>query len=151
MEISELRLSVENYPTDLALKFELGKRYAALGEHDEAIGLLQEAKNDARYRGQALALLGSAFRAMDWNDEAVATYRQALESASTMSEDLRLELTYGLLCALQAKADRERDLGAAEEAEKLASAIAIENFSYRDIRPRRENLKKLVLALKQGG
>jgi len=151
VEIEEFQLAVENYPTDLSLKFELGKRFAELGQHDEAIGLLQEAKNDARYRGAALALLGGAFRSMDWNDEAIATYRQALESASTMSEDLRLELRYGLLCALQAKSDRERDLGAAEEAEKLASSIAIENFSYRDIRARREDLKKLVLALKQPG
>lgn len=150
MEIAELKLAVENYPTDLSLKFELGKRYAELRQFDEAIGLLQEAKNDARYRGQSLALLGGAFREMDWNDEAIATYHQALGASASISDDLRIELRYGLLCALQAKAERERDLAAAEEAEKLASAIAIENFSYRDIRPRREELKKLVLSLRPG-
>ncbi len=151
LEITELKASVENYPTDLSLKFELGKRYYELGNYDEAIGLLQEAKADARFRGHALALLGSAFRAMDWNDEAIATYRQALENAPSLSEELRLDLRYGLMSSLGAKAEQEKDLSAAEEAEKLASSIAIENFSYRDIRQRREDLKKLVLSLRQGG
>lgn len=151
MEISELKLAVENYPTDLSLKFELGKRYAEMGENDEAIALLQEAKADARYRAQALAMLGSAFRGMDWCDEAIATYRQALEGGTNIQEELRQELRYGLMSALGAKAEQDRDLAAAEEAEKLASSIAIENFSYRDIRQRREELKKLVQSLRQGG
>jgi hypothetical protein len=87
---------------------------------------------------------------MEWFDEAVATYHQSLDSSSTLNDDLKLELRYGLMCSLASKAESERDLAAAEEAEKLASAIAIEQFSYRDIRDRRETLKKLVQELKQG-
>jgi hypothetical protein len=149
-EVAELKASVEAYPTDMSLKFELGKRYAEAGDHDQAIGLLQEAKGDARYRGQALALLGRAFQSMGWHDEAIATFHQALDGKAQFNEDLRLDLRYGLMCSLASKAELERDLAAAEEAEKLASSIAIEQFSYRDIRDRREQLKKLVLELKQG-
>lgn len=150
IEVSELKAAVEAYPTDTSLKFELGKRYSEAGNYDQAIGLLQEAKGDARFRGQALALLGQAFQSMQWLDEAIATYHQALDAKAAMNEDLQFELRYGLMSSLAAKAESERDLGAAEEAEKLASAIAIEQFSYRDIRDRREKLKKLVLELKQG-
>ena len=150
IEVSELKAAVEAYPTDLPLKFTLGKRYFDAEEYDQAIGLLQEAKGDARFKGQALSLLGRAFHAMEWNDEAIATYRQALDPKASLSDELRLELRYGLLCTLESKAAAERDLEAAEEAEKLASSIAIEQFSYRDIRDRRETLKKLVLELKQG-
>lgn len=150
LEIAELKLSVENYPTDLSLKFELGRRNFDLGLFDEAIGLLQEAKGDARYRGHALALLGRSFQSMGWHDEAIATYRQAIDAQGTLSEELGLELRYGLMCSLAEKSALEQDLSLAEEAEKLASSIAIENFSYRDIRQRREDLKKLVLTLRQG-
>ena len=149
IEVGELKASVEAYPTDMSLKFELGKRYAEMGDHDQAIGLLQEAKGDARYRGQALALLGRAFQSMGWHDEAIATFHQALDGKAQLHEELRLDLRYGLMCSLASKAELERDLAAAEEAEKLASSIAIEQFSYRDIRDRREQLKKIVLELKQ--
>jgi hypothetical protein len=150
IEVAELKASVDAYPTDMSLKFELGKRYAEARDFDQAIALLQEAKGDARFRSPAMALLANAFAAMGWHDEAIATYRQALENVSTLTEDLRLELRYGLMNSLASKADTERDLSAAEEAEKLASSIAIEQFGYRDIREFRERLKKLVLELKQG-
>lgn len=150
IEVAELKASVEAYPTDMSLKFELGKRYVEARDYDQAIALLQEAKNDARYRGQAMAMLAQAFAAMGWHDEAIATYHQALDGGSTLSEDLRLELRYGLMSSLTSKAEGERDLASAEEAEKLASSIAIEQFGYRDIREYREKLKKLVQELKQG-
>lgn len=151
IEVKELKSAVEAYPTDLTLKYELGRRYFESADYDQAIALLQEAKNDARFRSQALALLAQSFGAMQWNDEAIATYRQAIEGKGTMSEELRLELRYGLMTSLASKAEAERDLASAEEAEKLASSIAIEQFGYRDIREKREQLKKLVLDLKQGG
>lgn len=150
IEVSELKAAVEAYPTDLPLKFELGNHYFEAGDFDQSIGLLQEAKGDARFRSQSLSLLGQAFYAMEWNDEAIATYHQAIDAKTAPSTELKLELRYGLLRALEAKANAERDLAAAEEAEKLASQIAIEQFSYRDIRDRREALKKLVLELRKG-
>ncbi|MDQ7012613.1 MAG: tetratricopeptide repeat protein [Planctomycetota bacterium] len=151
IEIGELKASVEAYPTDLVLKFQLGKKYFDKQDYDQAIALLQDAKGDARYRARALSLLGQSFAAMDWHDEAIATYRQALEDKATLSDDLQMELRYGLLISLAAKAEADTDLASAEEAEKLASTIAIEQFGYRDIRERREVLKKLVASLKQGG
>ena len=151
MEIGEYIAAAEAYPTDLSIRFELGKRFFTLGDYDRAIGLLQESKGDARFRVASLDYLGRAFLSMSWNDESIATFRQALQSHPTHSDETGLAIRYGLMQALAAKASGERDLSSAEEAEKLASSIAIEQFSYRDIRARREALKSLVAELRKGG
>ena len=61
-----------------------------------------------------------------------------------------MELRYGLLTSLQTKAETDRDLAVAEGADKLASAIAIQLISYRDVRARRDTIKKLMADLKKG-
>src|SRR5262249_10236495 len=82
-------------------------------------------------------LLGQAFMKITWIDEAVHTFRQAIDTYKVTNDDTGLALRYGLLSALQAKAEGDRDLAIAEEADKLASAIAVQQFTYRDIRARR--------------
>ena len=149
LEVAELLAAIEAYPTDLSLKFELGKRYFALKDYEKAIPLLQEAKGDPRFRAHALGQLGHAFQAIDFVDEAITTFRQAIDAHRSTSDETGMELRYGLMAALQTKAEHERDLPSAEEAEKLASAIAIEQFGYRDVRRRREELKQLVVELRQ--
>jgi hypothetical protein len=52
--------------------------------------------------------------------------------------------------SLLSRAEDQSDLANAEEAYKIASSIAIQNISYKDIRTRREELKALVSRLKQG-
>lgn len=143
LELSEYKLRVENYPTDLARKFELGKRCFWLGKHNDAIDLFQEVQSDPKNRGLALNYLGQSFLAISWNDEATETFRRALEMRDQLPETM-LELRYWLMVALQNKAAEHRDLATAEEADKIASSIAVQSISYRDIRARREQLKKLV-------
>ncbi|MFN9969726.1 MAG: tetratricopeptide repeat protein, partial [Phycisphaerae bacterium] len=79
LEVAELRLCVENYPTDLTWKYELGRRYFELGNFEDAIGQFQEAQNDPRVRGRVLHMLGMSFLRCDLADEAVETLRRALE------------------------------------------------------------------------
>lgn len=150
MEIEEYKLRVEHYPTDLGMKFELGKRLFEAGDTDGAIALFQESQQDAKRRVDSLNYLGQAFVKINWIDEAVHTYRQAIETYKIGTDEMGLGLRYGLLSALHAKAEAERDLAVAEEADKLASAIAVQQFNYRDIRARRDGLKKLIGELKKG-
>lgn len=149
MELQEYRLRVENYPTDVGLKFELGKREFDLGNNEQAIALFQESQQDPRNRTVSMTYLGQAFSRMGWVDEAIDTFRKACEWHQDMNDATGMELRYALLCALQAKAATDRSLEAAQEAEKLASSIAIQQISYRDIRDRRDALKKLVSELRQ--
>ncbi len=65
-------------------------------------------------------------------------------------ESLSMEIRYGLLCSLQARAIEQRSLPDAEEAYKFASAIAMKQINYRDIRLKREELKKLTGEIRQG-
>jgi len=150
LEIEEFRLRAEAYPTDLSIKFDLGRRLFSAGRHQDAIPLFQEAQNDVKLRASARGHLARAFQAIDWIDEAIQTYRQALEAHPDKLDDLGMELRYGLMTALQKKAEDERDLEAAREADELASSIAIQQFDYRDIHTRRGALKKLIAELKQG-
>ena len=149
LEIAEYRLRIENYPTDLKLKFGLGKLFFAQGEHEDAIAMFQESQNESRHRVASRSFLGRSFLAIGWIDEAVQTLRDAMDVHKVHSDDTGLELRYFLLTALQMKAEQDRDLAAAEEADKLSSAIAIQQISYRDIRDRRDAIKTLILSLRQ--
>ncbi|MCA9287623.1 MAG: hypothetical protein KDA05_03510 [Phycisphaerales bacterium] len=167
MEIEESKLKVENYPTDLTKKFELGSRLfelarlrqsddadAAKGLYEQVIPLLQEAKSDPRARSAASNYLGQAFAAIGWNDEAIDTFRGAIEHHDDPTNERGMELRYGLMLSLKGKAASgggPTAIAACEEAEKLASAIAIQQFNYRDIRDQREALKKRLEELRAGG
>ncbi len=148
-EVEELKLQVENYPTDLGLKFELGKRCFAKGEYDGAIELFQIAQDDAKHRRGVLNYMGQAFLKLGgWEDAAIETFRRALSEMPDQNTDLGMELRYFLMCALEDKARTAKDLEAAQDADKLAAGIAIQKFNYRDIRDRREAIKALIEELK---
>jgi len=149
MELEEYRLRVQNYPTDVALKYELGRREFDLGNYDEAIALFQESQHDPRSRSQSLRMLGESFLQKGWIDEAIDTFRGAIEKHGVDGDEMGRELRYGLMIALQRKAQDEESLEAAVEAEKLASSIAIQQINFKDIRERRDALKKLVSTLRE--
>ena len=142
---------VAAYPTDLSKKYELGKAYFALARYEDAIGMFQEAQNDVKRRTEVLGYLGKCFQNIGWQDAAIDTYRKALDSRPEMEDETTMELRYGLMSALQAHAGEQRDIEAADEAYKLASTIAMQNFNYRDIRERRVAAKALLDELKAAG
>ena len=151
MEVQEYKARVEAYPTDLSLKYELGRRLFEQGHHEEAIALFQESQHDPKNRSKSMDYLGQSFLAIGWTTEAIDTFRGALEQHPDESDEMGMGLRYGLLTALQMMAEEERELDAAQEAEKLASSIAIQQINYRDIRTRRDTLKKLIAELKAAG
>ncbi len=148
LEIEELKLRVENNPTDLSFKYELGVRHFQLGESEEAIAMFQEAQNDPKSRARSLNYLGQSFLKMGWADEAVDTLRRALESVEMPNDDLGLDVRYWLMQAMERKAQDHKDLTTAEEAYKVASGIAMQQINYRDIRARRDALQALVKELR---
>ena len=147
-ERDEFAERVDNYPTDLALKFELGVRQFQLGEHEGAIEQFQVAQGAAGKAAIALSYLGRSFEALGWLDEAEDTFRRAVEAHQPDGDDLALELRYGLMSTLQRKAAENRDADAANEAFRLASGIAIKQINYKDIRERRTTLQELVKELR---
>ncbi|MBX9736804.1 MAG: hypothetical protein K2X32_07750, partial [Phycisphaerales bacterium] len=151
LELAEYEALVNAYPTDLRHKYELGLRYLAAGRQTDAIGQLQQAKSDGKLKHQANLKLGLAFLSIDWLDEAVETLRAGVADYPDPNDDTGMELRYELTDALFKKAVATRDLASAEEADKLASAIAMQNIAYKDIRNKRTQVKAFINELKQQG
>jgi len=149
-ELKEYAERVDHYPTDLQLKYELGKRYQELGQHDKAIEQFQVAQHAPGIANTVANLLGQSFLAMGWLDESADTFRRALSEHEFQGDELGLNLRYNLMTTLTRQAEEHRSLEAAEEAFKLASGIAIQQIGYRDIRERREKLQALVKELRTG-
>jgi len=147
LELGEYKLRVDNYPSDLARRFELGKRYFAVGQYHEAIEQFQESQQEPRNRAASMMMLGQSFQKIAWNEEAIDTFRHAADLKDLLP-DTYMEIRYFLMTALQAKADTERDIPSAEEADRLASSIARQQMSYKDIRVRREAIKNLLIKLR---
>lgn len=147
-ELEEFKLRVDAYPTDQKWKFEVARRAYELGDIDTAIPLFQQAQQDTRYRVQALSMLGEAFLKIDYVDEALQAIQEALEAHKVTTDDVGMGLNYSMMVALQAKAQRERDVQAITTADKIASTIAMQQFNYRDIRQRRDAIKKLLAELR---
>ncbi|MEM9082229.1 MAG: tetratricopeptide repeat protein, partial [Planctomycetota bacterium] len=148
IEVREITERVQNYPTDLALKYELGRLHYEAGEYEQAIEQFQLAKGAKGKRGRVLLLLGESFLELGWADESVATFRQAIEQHRTMDDDLGLAFRYGLMRALRTRAENEEDVSAADEAFDIASKIAVEQIGYKDIREQREVIMELRKKLK---
>jgi len=132
-ELAEYTDRVTNYPTDLALKYELGRRQFLAGQYDEAIASLQVAQRDPRRRIAALTYLGQAFIHKDWLREAADTFERALESQ--MTEDRAKEIRYLLGDVLER-------MGQTERAQDCFSEVAQMDYNYRDVRDRLEMIRK---------
>lgn len=150
MELEELRLRSANYPTDLGLKLDVGIRLFLLGKDEEAIPMFQDARTDPKNKARALNYLGQAFLRMGWADESAETLREALAGLETQSDEAGLDIRYHLMNALERKARDHADAAVAEEAYRIASSIAVQQMSYRDVRAKRDELQKLAKELKSG-
>lgn len=148
MEIEEFEERVGNYPTDMQLQYELGRRKFLNDDYEGAISHLQRAKESTRIAIRVLNVLAQCFLALGWNDEAEQTYREAIDGHDVQSDDLALELRYGLMQSVARRAEADEDLDAAKEALNLAGKIAMQQIDYKDVRERREHLQALTKKLK---
>jgi len=148
IEIAEYQERVANYPTDMSLRYELGRRSFEAGDFENAIQQLQEARSAPTVAEKSMLMLAQAFEKLEWFNEAESTYREAIEMHENQSDDLGVEMRYGLMSVLEARARDEKKLEVAEEAMKLASSIAIQRIGFRDIRDRRQALQDLVKELR---
>lgn len=131
-ELDEYKERCANYPTDLGLKFELGRRQFLSGQYDEAIASLQTAQRDPRRGLRARSLIGQSFVKKGWLGMAVETFEKALDSEST--EEFTMELRYFLGDVLD-------NMGQLERAQEQFSTVAQLDYNYRDVRQRIENIR----------
>jgi len=131
-ELDEYAERVVNYPTDLSLKYELGRRQFAVGRIDDAISSLQQVRRDPARRVQATTLLGRAFASKGWFQEAADQFRLVLENELTDEKSVEILYYYGDVLEKTEKFD---------EAVKQYSRIAQIDFNYKDVRKRIDRIR----------
>lgn len=118
----------ERYPTDLAIRFELGVLYYNLGRISEAIPELQRGENNPHKRIQSMLYSARCFTARNMDDMAARKLQAALKEKLAFDEE-RKELLYTLGCVLE-------KMGKTEEAMEQFKHIAEVDFGYRDVAAR---------------
>ena len=136
-ELEILDEQAKQYPNDLAIKYNLGRRHFALGEHDESIPHFQQAQQDPKLKHKARLYLGRAFLESGFSEEAAGTLRELAEDERHKDEAMK-EYRYWFGRALEANHEHE-------EAAATYSKVAQSDFNYRDTRDR---LKKVRAAAK---
>lgn len=141
-EIKEYTERSKNYPTDLGMKYELGRRLFAAGKYDDAIGMLQQAKNDPRRFVNVMNYLGQAFMKKGWWQEAIDTFQNVMKR--DLPEQHVKAVRYNLgTCYEQLGKDRN-DVTELHRAEEEYSGVAQTDFNYKDVRQRLEEVRNLI-------
>jgi len=134
-ELAEFTERAANYPTDLTIKFGLGRRQYLLGHYDEAIGTLQQARRDSRNSLRASVMLAKAFEKKGMHDrEAADTLEDALKS-SQLLEEQEMEIRY-LLGKIYIKMNQ------LPKAEEQLSRVTQLDYNYEDARVLLEQIRQ---------
>jgi hypothetical protein len=135
-ELEILRERMQNYPTDLKLKYQVGMSLFRLQQHHEAIPLLQAAQGDPKYRTRAQLYMGRAFFETGAFDQATDVLREALEGYE-LTDDTSKELMYRLGIAHQSA-------GRLQEAKEVFGKLMRIDYNYAngDVRRRVDELNK---------
>jgi tetratricopeptide (TPR) repeat protein len=124
-KLAECRQRVEKYPTDLAIRFELGQLYFSAGKVSEAIGELQKAQQNPNKRIASMSLLAQCFAKRGMNDSAVRTLQNAIKEKPGFDEEKK-DLIYHLGCVFE-------KMGKKAEALEQFLQIYETDVSYRDV------------------
>lgn len=135
LELSEYLERAQNYPTDMSIKFELGRRQLALGKLDDAIASLQQARRDVRHSVQASTMLGQAFEKKGWYREAAETLERVLDA--DLTEDRLKDVRYHLGKVYETMAELVK-------AQDQYSLVAQMDYNYKDVRQRLEDIRTKI-------
>jgi len=124
-QITECQKRVEKYPTDLAIRFEMGQLYFQAGKISEAIAEFQKAQGNPHKRIAAMNLLAQCFAKRKMFDLAARTLQNAIKEKPGFDEEKK-ELTYQLGCVFETMAKKE-------EAIEQFKLIYETDSSYKDV------------------
>lgn len=136
-ELEHYRVCMENYPTDLKLKYEYGVRLMRSQKYDLAIPFLQDARGEPRHKIQAMNKIGLCFFLKGWFNDAIDTFREAIDDYEIKEDDTAKDLRYNLARAYE----QQQDVKAALD---IYRKLAQLDFGYKDVRARIDRLRKKV-------
>lgn len=132
-QIEEIGRRSKNHPTDMGLRFRLGRHLLDADEVDQAIEQLQQAVKDPKHKLKSQQLLGTAFARKGLWDMAAKQLREASDRIAGMT-DQRKEILYELGQVLESG-------GSLEDAVTVYKEIYEADISYRDVGQRIQALR----------
>jgi tetratricopeptide (TPR) repeat protein len=105
-QVSECQKRVEKFPTDLAIRYEMGVLYLQAGKVSEAIQELQKAKGNPNKRLAAMNYLAQAFAKRKMFDLAAKTLQEAIKEKPVFDEEKK-NLIYNLGTTFESMAKKE--------------------------------------------
>ncbi len=135
VELAVYKERVEQYPTELSYRFEYGRRLFEAGRFDDAIPVLQEARNEPKNRFRCSLYIGRCFYEKGFHKQAANVFREAIGTYEIPNDDLGKRLHYWLGRSLEAD-------GNIPEALKIYGQLIEWDYNYRkgDVRKRIEGL-----------
>ena len=124
-QVAECQKRVEKYPTDLAIRYEMGVLYFQTGKISEAITELQKAKGNPYKRLAAMSLLAQCFAKRKMFDLAARTLQDAIKEKPVFDEEKK-DLIYNLGIVLES-------MGKKEEAIEQFKQIYEQDAAYKDV------------------
>jgi tetratricopeptide (TPR) repeat protein len=124
-QLTECQKRVEKFPTDLAIRFEMGVLHFLAGKIGEAIQEFQKAQGNPHKRLAAMGYLAQCYAKRKMYDLAARTLQNAIKEKPVF-DDEKKELTYNLGCVLES-------MGKKEEAIEQFKLIYELDISYKDV------------------
>lgn len=147
-ELAQYLERSREYPTDMKIRFELGKRQFKGQMFEDAIGSFQAAKSDPKSRAECNLYLGRCYSHKGWMDEAIESLEAAVQEYPFEDDNLGKEMRYELMLVLAKSAKHDNDAVKAEKAQKIGSQLLQMDISYRDIREKLDTIRALVKTLR---
>ncbi len=124
-QLSECQQRVEKYPTDLAIRFEMGVLYFQAGKTKEAIQEFQKAQGNPHKRLAAMNYLAQCYAKGKMYDMAARQLQNAIKEKPVF-DDEKKEMVYNLGCILDS-------MGKKEEAVEQFKLIYEMDIGYKDV------------------
>ena len=124
-QVTECQKRVEKYPTDLAIRFEMGQFYFQTGKITEAIQEFQKAKNNPHKSLAAMGYLAQCYSRKKMFDMAARMLQSAIKEKLVFDEEKK-DLVYNLGCVLE-------NMGKKEEAIEQFKQIYEIDIGYKDV------------------
>lgn len=133
-ELEEYKLWGENYPTDASFKYQVAVRLYQLQRFDEAIPVLQQVRNDPKFRVDASVALGRAFLDAGYVDESAETLGAVINDYLHKGDKKSTDMTYWYGRALEEKKEKEGAI-------KAYSQVTQWDFNFKDVQARIKRLR----------
>ena len=124
-QLAECQKRVEKYPTDLAIRFEMGTLYFQAGKIGEAIQELQKAQNHPHKRLAAMGCLAQCYARRKMFDLAARTLQNAIKE-KLVFDDEKKDFVYNLGSVFES-------MGKKEEAIEQFKLIYEVDAGYKDV------------------